>query len=598
MNHLKKHVKLYSFIFACMAIYSISFAINLENGSLVISNSVFSLIFLLCFYLIISKGILAANKCNLHFCTIMGLIFSSFLIIGREIYVHSGIDYSAKGMFHKAFLICSLGILFAAVLLIMLDFLSSAAGKVKNIGPGSRLQILAGGRSSVFVIWAFIFLCWLPVFLAFYPGIFAYDVPNQVSQLHFREFTSHHPVLHTLYLGICIGIGKQFHSYNLGVAIYTLSQMAVMSAIFAYTCSKLNRWGAPVWVWVLSILYFALHPLNSMFAVSTTKDVLFTGFLLLLIIFLYEMFREPDIFVHSIFLQARFLVTVILMASFRNNGLYAFLLCIPFILMLQKKRRLRLTLICAAAALAYLLFINILHRGLHVSSGSIAEMLSIPIQQFARVTALHQEELADEDLQALYGYIDEEKLTLYNAYLADPVKDGFNQEAFYENTKGFVKLWARLGLKYPGTYADAFLTCSLGNWYPNMNYPNMHPYMETSVKDVYLDLPFERQSKLPWLEELYGKLAYDTPHQGYPVVSMLFQPAFFSWFLLFAAAYCVHMKNRPGFLALMPLTGLWLTLLLAPIALMRYSYPLAAALPIMIWFMLDKHSCPQPKNAG
>ena len=58
------------------------------------------------------------------------------------------------------------------------------------------------------------------------------------------------------------------------------------------------------------------------------------------------------------------------------------------------------------------------------------------------------------------------------------------------------------------------------------------------------------------------------------------------------------MKNRPGFLALMPLTGLWLTLLLAPIALMRYSYPLAAAFPIMIWFMLDRHSCPQPKNAG
>ena len=76
MNHLKKHVKLYSFIFACMAIYSISFAINLENGSLVISNSVFSLIFLLCFYLIISKGILAANKCNLRFCTIMAVSYT------------------------------------------------------------------------------------------------------------------------------------------------------------------------------------------------------------------------------------------------------------------------------------------------------------------------------------------------------------------------------------------------------------------------------------------------------------------------------------------------------------------------------------------
>lgn len=586
MKHLQKHRMLYCIILAWLSVYSLTFALKTENSSLLISNSFFSCILLISFYFLLNKGIQLLKNKQFRFCIITGCLFATFMIIGKDIYINSGIDYSASGILKKTAAFFSLGMLFASIVSIILNYTPSSNGLAGLKSIKLIWKSLIDKKYSFFLLWAVILLCWMPVFLAFYPGIFAYDVPNQVSQLYFREFTSHHPIFHTLYLGICIGIGKFAGSYNLGVAIYTLTQMSVLAAIFAFSCKSLCRWYAPVGLQAGALLFFALHPLNAMFAVSTTKDVLFTGFLLLLIIFTYDMVKNPDGFVRSYFLQIRFLLTVVLLCCFRNNGLYMIFLCIPVILLLQRKHRFRIALTCSIGLCAYLITINAVHTSLDVTKGSIAEMLSIPIQQFARVAILHEDELTPEEWNGLYTYIDEEKLMQYNAYLADPVKDGFRQEAFYENTKGFIKLWIHLGLKYPSAYIDAFLTCSLGNWYPDMNFPNMHAYMETEVKDVYLDLPFERQSKFPWLEEQYSKFAYETPQQKYPVLSMLFSPGFFSWILLFSFGLCIHSKNREGMIALMPLIGLWLTLLLAPISLMRYTYPIAAALPVIIYFIL------------
>lgn len=46
-----------------------------------------------------------------------------------------------------------------------------------------------------------ILLCWLPILLAYYPGIFAYDASNQVMQVINHDYTTHHPLVHTLLLG-------------------------------------------------------------------------------------------------------------------------------------------------------------------------------------------------------------------------------------------------------------------------------------------------------------------------------------------------------------------------------------------------------------
>ena len=86
------------------------------------------------------------------------------------------------------------------------------------------------------LIWLIIFICWIPVFLAFYPGAFVYDAQDEYVQVASRIFTTHHPLTHVLLLGgfVCLG-NKLFASYNIGIAMYTLFQMAVLSGVFSYT---------------------------------------------------------------------------------------------------------------------------------------------------------------------------------------------------------------------------------------------------------------------------------------------------------------------------------------------------------------------------
>ena len=71
-------------------------------------------------------------------------------------------------------------------------------------------------------------------FLAVYPGIYSYDASAQLLQFYGKlPLTTHHPLIHTLYLGLCMKIaGRLFHTYQAGMALYALSQSFFMSAVF------------------------------------------------------------------------------------------------------------------------------------------------------------------------------------------------------------------------------------------------------------------------------------------------------------------------------------------------------------------------------
>lgn len=56
-------------------------------------------------------------------------------------------------------------------------------------------------RGTQWVDWLILMVGWLPVLLAYYPGIFAYDASNQVTQVLTGSYSTHHPLLHTLLLG-------------------------------------------------------------------------------------------------------------------------------------------------------------------------------------------------------------------------------------------------------------------------------------------------------------------------------------------------------------------------------------------------------------
>lgn len=88
----------------------------------------------------------------------------------------------------------------------------------------------------------FQFLSWIPVFLAYYPGLFAYDVMSQIPQ-KIGTYSTHHPLLHTLYLQFFYYIigNRICKSFNIGIACATLVQMAIFSAMLSFTHSYLRR---------------------------------------------------------------------------------------------------------------------------------------------------------------------------------------------------------------------------------------------------------------------------------------------------------------------------------------------------------------------
>ena len=104
-----------------------------------------------------------------------------------------------------------------------------------------------------------ILLCWLPYMILFYPGCANPDVQDQLGQFFHNEtmcwtrkyvnlvnpqhsyWNNHHPVFHTLVLGIFAQFGKQIGHISVGIFLLTLIQMILMAGIFAYILLYLKK---------------------------------------------------------------------------------------------------------------------------------------------------------------------------------------------------------------------------------------------------------------------------------------------------------------------------------------------------------------------
>ena len=89
--------------------------------------------------------------------------------------------------------------------------------------------------------YAFILACYVPMLLITFPGSFAYDVPYQLRQVVTGQYSTHHPLLHTLLLGGLLQLGRHLGDINIGAALYTGLQMVLLAGCFALTCASVAR---------------------------------------------------------------------------------------------------------------------------------------------------------------------------------------------------------------------------------------------------------------------------------------------------------------------------------------------------------------------
>lgn len=464
-----------------------------------------------------------------------------------------------------------------------------------------RIQQNVARKWHPWQVWLFssliILLCWTPVFLAYYPSVFAYDAEGQLYQVLAHDYSTHHPLLHTIFLGAFFQLGGgMLGSYSAGMAVHSVVQMALMACVFGYTLSFLHRVKAPICLQIILLLFYALFPANSVLALSTTKDVLFSALVLLHTLFVYRLTVQPAArLLRSKTLCALYIFWTALMLLFRNNALYALAASLPVLYVIFRVSLGRGNVLWrkyfALTVVALILFAAGgmgLKASLNAHNGSPREMLSIPLQQMARTRVKAEETLSDDMRQELEQYIPGEWVfAAYNPYLADPVK---NRAVIHDNPAGLIKTWVRLGLMHPQIYIDAFLDNSIGYWFLEdrthaqiygLGTESGFGYLSTDNRTMPAGCEIIEHSYLPGLRHFMERIVSDNEYQKIPVVRILFAPAFYWWLLCLYMAIVIYRRKYPLLLPAVFLAGYYLTLLLSPTVLIRYMYPFVVTVPVL-----------------
>ncbi len=434
-----------------------------------------------------------------------------------------------------------------------------------------------------------IILCWIPIFLAYYPSVFAYDAEGQLYQVMAQDYSTHHPLIHTLFLGAFFKLGEKLPgSYSSGMALHSIVQLFFMAMILGYVLTVLYRERTSWVMRIALLLFYAFFPVNSVLAVSTTKDVLFSGLVLLYVVMSDRWFGQED---DTKGFGWKFVFFSVLMLLFRNNAIYAWAVCQPFLLFFARKKGLLKRYAVIAAATLFLFGIGSagLKTAVSAQSGSPREMLSVPLQQMARTRVMHETEIDAAMRRRLDAYLPSEWVfAAYNPYLADPVK---NRAIIHDDPAGLIRTWAQLGMQFPLTYVDAFLDNSIGYWYlADKTHSTIYGvgtesgfgYLSTDNRTMPAGYEIVEHSYLPELRFFMERLISDNAYQKAPVLPIIFAPAFYWWLLCLYIAFFLYRKEYKMLIPALFPAAYYLTLLLSPTVLIRYMYPFVLCSPMML----------------
>lgn len=572
--------------------------LNLKENTLGFTNSIFSVfVWLLCLYAVglSLRTIDLSDMRGWKIATVLSFLFTVAMLFGVRLESEGNVNFKDwKLWVSLPVLTC----LFAILIRKFWNFLDGMEERKRRLAEHIKLPdapVKAAKYADVLTFF-FLLLCWLPVLLAVYPGFFVYDAQEEWVQVASRTFTTHHPLVHVLMLGgIICAVHKFTDSYNLGIACYMIVQMMIVSGGFTYLLYYMRKKRVNRVIRLLSLFYFAFFPVIVMFTLCSAKDTLFTVALLMLLLSLLNMGSNTEEFLASKKQELFFVLSAAAMMLLRKNGVYAFMVMAVVLLIYHKKYLKKMLILFAAAFLTYFLINVGLTAVLHAEGGENQEILTVPIQQLTRTYKFNPEAFEPEDVATLHEVLPEDALVLYNPKLSDPVKVNFQNQTFATDKSKYIGLWMRIGLKKPLSYINAWLANSYGFWYPDTvidvytgNTVFTFTYQDSSYFGYEVEEPGFRDSKIPWLNETYRKLALEISQEKIPIYSMLYSPGGIFWGIAFVFAYVLYRKKYHLVIPYLMVLLVWLTVLLGPTYLPRYVLIFWFGLPLFVAMMMEE----------
>ena len=437
----------------------------------------------------------------------------------------------------------------------------------------------------------------IPFLFLYYPGNSNGDTLDQLCQFFHRKtswsinmvnlvdeniyINQHHPVFSTLLLGGLVKLGRMFIDFKFGLFLYVLLQNVVLTIIFSFTIYYMKKVKVPFWIRNITLVIICLSPhflSYSLLAIKDTSNAIFT---LLYVIFLIQIVRNYSSIFNNKINTFCFIITMILVMLFRNNGLITLLLSYPFLFLLYKKNWKKLLIVFLIPIITVLSFNQIMYRCFSFSKGSPKEMLSVPFMQIARLANKKGVDTFSKKDQDIINKVLPLKVIAKKYYpdLSDPVKDKYKNSTTKGDLLNFFKVWFKYLCKYPSVYIESFVASTYQYLYPYETYENLMLGSDSRVSDEFsVSDPNARflniKTNLGYIIKILFKL---------PVLSLFGKVAFFDWFLILSSAWVIYKKNYKYLIPLMALIAVLLVCLASPInGSMRYILPILFSLPAMI----------------
>lgn len=504
----------------------------------------------------------------------VGLLFSIALSLGSELYVYDGLLSGMGSMLRRL-----------AVPLMAAPLLGGLCTRLLLV----RMPTRERGRIPFWGFMLALLICWLPLLLAYYPAALNYDLPEQFSQAASGLYSDYQPVLHTLMFTAAFRIGDLIGSRTTGMLLLTLLQMALFAASLSYSLVFMQKRGAPrMAVLALAALY-ALHPIFSVMSISTTKDTLFAGALLMLSLLVWEAIEDTQAFFKSRARLFVFVLSAALASLMRTNGVIVLIVTLLILLVMLRGFRRQALLLSASCAGALVLVLTALNLTIAPAKVPSFQFYSLTAQQLVR--AYNNADLPQSDREEIAAWYDSPEGLAVHPHLADSAKGYLNRERITASGSDFLALWARIAPDALHEYVEAFLMLNIGSWYPDdLSHSTIYPdvswndkgYLQTQEFDMS-EYGVESRCYLPQAAQFFERICRRNAYQKYPVVSQLFCTATPLWITFIACALLI--SRRAARLLPSPLITICLWgsyLIFGPCTLPRYMLPLFCFAPVLL----------------
>ena len=440
---------------------------------------------------------------------------------------------------------------------------------------------------------AFIALCWLPYMIAFFPGGMPTDTARQLGQWFGTggvPLSNHFPYLTTVLYGTVYSIGNAVEGTGIGgMFALTMLQFALGLVAFGLVMLALRKVGAPKWLLIAGTVFVALFPIVPTYVVSIIKDYLhalcvavFCAQLLLLVLS-RKGGKDPG----RLASWWAIALVALLVCLTRNNGVVA--AGVGLLAAAIALRSLKGGACLVAVMAAFLCWNSAVLPACNVQPTEPREALSVPAQVVARSYAMGYEPAAPDaavleecvscSLQDLKNY--------YNPRISDPAKGIVSVEKF--QVMQYAGSALDVAAAHPGSALAAALCTTYGFWYPGC----LGTYWAEDIP-YYSDDPWSLIDSgwfagAGWAGEwnaahsMQCKVLHAV-HLLIPGISHLYRPGTYCWLVLFVLAFALQFKanRKAAAVVLLPLLGLFATLVAGPCASLRYTLPFIFSLPVVL----------------